>query len=69
MNCKFVDKSNGELITYRIVQCSSTIHARQSINGNALQIFMQISLNNDLSQSNMSITHLFLSMKDPAFKA
>ena len=53
MNCKFVDKSNGGPKTYKIWQCTSTIQDWKSINGYALQIFMQILLDNHSSVSNL----------------
>lgn len=40
MNGKFVDKSNGELITNMIMVCTNMIQIGKSINDNILQVFI-----------------------------
>lgn len=70
INGRFVDKSNGDPIMNKVVVCTSTIQAGQSINDNVLQIFIQTPLDNYSSveqfigrnRSSNSITYLFLNI-------
>lgn len=72
-----VDKLNDKPITNKVVECTSTIQAGQSIIDNVLQIFIQkpqdfyssVEQNFGRNFSDKSITHLFLSIDDLTINA